>query len=491
MNKEECTIEANKDSLNYGTDPCPNIVKILQIEAQCSNGGYLHSNWDFSYMNEIVEDFMTAVNPFNNETDRSVISMSTIPNWMFAKGYNNHNGMYTSYSDSVYDASWGYEIGNANNLSSASGPSAAGIGEYFNRLYQYYTNKGFYDEYNQFIASNYSYIWDTWEVLNEPEGEYGQTPQSYTLIYDSVTTLLSKQSSSNLKFLGLALEGHNEWNWYNYFLNKSNHLMGNNTQIDYISFHFYASCGNRTDVNEYSTFFGQLDTFVTEVSNIIELKNKYDGNIKLDIDEFGVILPNDNDAGTYVAPPPDIYFNAVGGVYAYAFMRLGLLGVDILGSSQLMGYPSINNTWFNKNGITGLTPQYQSVSMLRWQSGIGNARYWVLKMLIEHFQVGDKINNGSNNGGNETNGDVFYYQAYTSVDGNKNEYGSEKVLIVNKQNYAINVQFVTSKKYNYDNGGILYVVDEINGDTDARKVAINNNTLSLNRFAVGVFYPTF
>jgi hypothetical protein len=27
------------------------------------------------------------------------------------------------------------------------------------------------------------------------------------------------------------------------------------------------------------------------------------------------------------------------------------------------------------------------VSLLDWRTGFGNARYWVLKLLLEHFQV--------------------------------------------------------------------------------------------------------
>ena len=33
-------------------------------------------------------------------------------------------------------------------------------------------------------------------------------------------------------------------------------------------------------------------------------------------------------------------------------------------------------------------PQYPSVSLLSWNTGYGNARYWVLKLLIEHFAPG-------------------------------------------------------------------------------------------------------
>lgn len=43
--------------------------------------------------------------------------------------------------------------------------------------------------------------------------------------------------------------------------------------------------------------------------------------------------------------------------------------------SQMIGYPS----------------QYPSVSMMDWDTGKPNSRYWVLYLLHETFHVGDKL----------------------------------------------------------------------------------------------------
>jgi hypothetical protein len=72
-----------------------------------------------------------------------------------------------------------------------------------------------------------------------------------------------REVQPNLNFVGMALAFHREFDvrflplslallnslaqWYEYFLNASNHIPG--TPINLISFHFYASCGNRTDPN--------------------------------------------------------------------------------------------------------------------------------------------------------------------------------------------------------------------------------------------------
>lgn len=59
-------------------------------------------------------------------------------------------------------------------------------------------------------------------------------PQYYTSIYDAMVTAI-RGVVPDMKFVGMALAGHREWNWYNYFLNASNHAPG--VPIDYISFH--------------------------------------------------------------------------------------------------------------------------------------------------------------------------------------------------------------------------------------------------------------
>jgi hypothetical protein len=110
------------------------------------------------------------------------------------------------------------------------------------------------------------------------------------------------------------------------------------------------------------------ETFVTFVSKIEVIRKKLSPETRTTINEFGVILHQD---GMQPSPPPipDMYWNACGAQYAYAFIRLSTLGIDALGMSQLVGYPS----------------QFPSVSMLNWDNGAPNARYWVLDIIIRHF----------------------------------------------------------------------------------------------------------
>jgi hypothetical protein len=71
-------------------------------------------------------------------------------------------------------------------------------------------------------------------------------------------------------------------------------------------------------------------------------------------------------------------------MYAYSFGRLSEAGLDVLGASQLAGVPATPE-WNISN------PQYPSVSLLNYTTGEGNARYWVLKMMIDEFRPGDII----------------------------------------------------------------------------------------------------
>jgi len=85
-------------------------------------------------------------------------------------------------------------------------------------------------------------------------------------------------------------------------------------------------------------------------------------------DELGVILPNDNDPNAET--PPAVYWNAAGAMFAYSFITLGAKGIDVLGQSQLVGNPAMPQL--------GLSPQYPSVALLNWTTGIYIILWFIL-----------------------------------------------------------------------------------------------------------------
>eukprot|EP01084_Bolivina_argentea_P178466 308505_1 len=228
LNKHSCIIPANIDTFNG--DPCNGTTKQFDIQVTCSIQ-YKYSNYNFSLINPLMEDFMNAVNP-KNKYNKTVINFSTIPMWLY-QGVTYGQDI----ADSPYDVASKYN----QQYTQLMAPNGNGLATYIANIVNYYKNGGFIDEYGNKIKSNYNFNIDIWEVLNEQDISKNKPnkPQEYTVVYDTIVSAIQKQTDPNkqMKFMGLALGSHNEWSWYNYFLNHSNHIEG--IPIDYISFHFY------------------------------------------------------------------------------------------------------------------------------------------------------------------------------------------------------------------------------------------------------------
>jgi len=127
--------------------------------------------------------------------------------------------------------------------------------------------------------------------------------------------------------------GHDQYDWYRYFLNHSNHAP--DIPLDMISYHFYAWGHSRTDPKDWESFFSQLDSFTFEIEQIEEIRKILSPETRTTIDELGVILPYDTTPGEPQFPL--IYWNAAAALYAYGWARISRQGIDIVGQSQLVG----------------------------------------------------------------------------------------------------------------------------------------------------------
>jgi len=86
---------------------------------------------------------------------------------------------------------------------------------------------------------------------------------------------------------------------------------------------------------------------------------------------------------------PDLFFNAAGAFYTYVFAHLAQKhGVDFACFSQFVGSPPIEK--WNINDM-----QFPSGTMISWETGLGNAKYWALKLLLTHLHQGDIIQSAS------------------------------------------------------------------------------------------------
>ena len=375
VGKASCTVPSNVATFG-GTDPCNGVAKRLAVQATCSGGGQF-TYYDFTWTDQGMIDFMLAS---GNGTRTAIPNFSTPPQWLYQGGR-------VLYPDDPLECFWSYESGNA-----LVDPTAKEFGDYFGRLVAHFIEPGgTTDEYGNKIpgAAGGPYKVTHWEVLNEIEGEHGDSPQQYVTIYDAVVTAIKKFApigSQGLKFVGLALESDTDFSQATYFLNASNHAPG--IPIDLMSFHFYAQPSSRDggDHGEaYESFFEQAMSFIDDAKNFIAIRDRINPGVLIDADELGVILPDDNDPKyTSDAPGfPLVYWNAAAALYAFEFGSLVVPGLDVVGMSQLVGYPTLEIVRTDNGKTDVLEPQFPSVAMLNWTDGSGTARYWTLKLIID------------------------------------------------------------------------------------------------------------
>ncbi|HEV2482950.1 MAG TPA: glycosyl hydrolase family 39 [Puia sp.] len=395
--------------------------------------------WDFSVIDPLTLDFLDATKGHS-----VILNFSTIPAWMY------RTDQPVTYPDDPYQVVWNYTQGSVPRDTTYNE-----IANYYARLYSWYTKGGFTDELGKRHESGYHYKVPYWEVLNEVDFEHGNTPQSYTRLYDAVTAAIKKESPGT-KFVGMALAYSDRPDWFEYFLNPKHHKNG--TPLDMISYHFYAtgSVEQGADVLQY-TFFDQADVFLRGVKFIESIRKRLSPATKTTIDELGSILDNDNDVPDRKTPIPAYYWNLSGALYAYTWLNLAHMGIDVVGESQLMGYPT----------------QYPSVSMIDWTTGAPNARYWVLKLLKDNFGPGDKfVNSGLR--GNDPNAGAITWQAVVTGKGNR-------LLLINKRNLSVNLvmpQELQGKK--------ISIVDPTTGDGKPAVSTVTGSAIELKPFAVAI-----
>ncbi|HTR31784.1 MAG TPA: hypothetical protein VMH27_21070 [Puia sp.] len=388
--------------------------------------------WDFSLIDPLTIDFLEATKGHS-----VILNFSTIPAWMYKT--EKPVAIPANPDSAVWDYTQGTE---------ARDPSLQEIGDYYGRLYSWYAKGGFTDELGKQHSSGHHYSVPYWEVLNEVDFEHNNTPQTYTKIYDAVVSSIRKVSPDT-KFVGMALAYPDRPEWFEYFLNPANHQAG--IPLDMISYHFYAggSIAQGSPVMQY-TFFDQADGFMKEVKFIESIRKRLSPSTRTTVDEIGSILNSDN--GEPNAVIPDDYWNLSGALYAYVYLGLVRLQIDVIGESQLMGYPT----------------QFPSVSMINWKTGKPNARYRVLKLIHDQFGPGDKLVN------TDIAGDGLVAQGFVTGRG-------KRVLLINRSTRPITLAL--PRDYN---GAKLMVVDSSTGDNEPANSVVGEGGVILKPLAVGV-----
>jgi hypothetical protein len=200
------------------------------------------------------------------------------------------------------------------------------------------------------------------------------------------------------------------------------------------------------------TYFSTADAFLDRVRYVESIRKRLSPATRTTINEVGSILADEE------KPIQPEYWNLSGAMFAYLYVELTKLGIDLIGESQLVGYPT----------------QFPSVSMMNWKTGSPNARYWVLKLLKDHFGPGDTLVETRIEG---NAADTLYSQGFKTRGGNE-------LLMINKRNAEISVR--TPEQYK---NGKICVVDLSTGDTAPATNAVGSTLIRLKPFAVAVITP--
>ena len=358
--------------------------------------------WDFQYMDPLVEDFLTA-----SDGHPAVWSFSTAPEWLYT------TLQPVVYPEDPHQVFWEYSQGTQVN-------DVKALADYYARLAGWYTQGGFTDELGKFHSSGHHYDIRYWEVFNEIDWEHESTPEQYVERYDAIVEAVRKVVPQ-MKFVGVALsDAPRGARMFEYFLDPKNHKPG--IPLDYLSFHVYAAPGADQTLDQWQfTFLDKANEFLGVARYILRMRDRLSPSTKIMVNEAGSILAGDMVQGepNHVEKPiPPAYWNLSGALYAYLYVQLANLGVDTVGESQLVGYPS----------------QFPSVSMLDWTNGKPNARLTILELLKNNLGPGDDFaETDIKPNGVPADADAIAAQGYTRG-------GQRKLLLINPRYREIAVE---------------------------------------------------
>jgi hypothetical protein len=396
------------------------------------------TSWDFSHIDPYAIDFAEA-----SKGHSTIWNFSTIPQWMFK------TVKPVPYPADPNQPVWHYEQG-----TDLSDPSIKEVADYYARLVSWYTQGGFSDELGKRHESGHHYKIDYWEVLNEVDIEHNMTPPFYTALYDAVVAAIRKVDPQ-IKFVGMALAGPSvKPQYFEYFLDHKNHKPG--TPLDMVSYHFYATPAPDEGFDVWpNTFFAQADGFLNTVRYIQTARQRLSPDTGTTIDEVGAISADDSkqgEPGHITQPIPQSFWNLCAALYAYLYGELSRLGVEGVGESALAQLPGF----------------YPSVTMMDWNTGEPNARYWALKLLRDNFGPGDKLVDA------RVGVPYVYARGYIGAD------GKHKILLVNKRNRPFEVAIPGGA------GAIEDYVDQTTGNHAPASMHLAGDIVNLGGLAVAV-----
>ena len=163
-------------------------------------------------------------------------------------------------------------------------------------------------------------------------------------------------------------------------------------------------------------------------------------------------ISNKANLDTSRSPYRQSYWNLCAALYAYLYGELSRLGIEGVGESALAQLPGF----------------FPSVTMMDWNTGEPNARYWALKLLRDNFGPGDKLVEAS------VGVPYVYALGYATPD------GKHKILLVNKRNRPFEVSIPGGA------GATEDYVDQTTGNHAPASVHLTGDIVNLGGLAVAV-----
>jgi len=309
----------------------------------------------------------------------------------------------------------------------------------------------------------------TIEVFNEVDYDHEYDPVTYTAAFDAVVRGVREfaDPEKTIKFVGLNLpnidNGAKVSLWATHFLNASNHAPDAVDALNFIGYHAYPTNGgySRDDPGTLSRMFDYVDDYIANtVKPVDAIIAALSPTTRTVLDETGA----DMDGVLGPGPPPGNnarYWVAAAGYWAYMFARAANESTTVVqcGASQLMDAPF----------------QEPSVTLLDWETGLGTARFWAVRLLVEELQLGDAmVSTTSASAGGGAPANAVHAMGVAGADGRR------KLLLVNKRNAWAAVAVAGAQCTR------LRVVDEFNGLQPARDEACAGGAFALAPFATAV-----
>ena len=449
VGKQSCVVPTAAGGA-FGT-PCAGETW-LAVQLTCTNSA-LHTYWNFTLPDQFFTDFWSAA---SGDDSDPIINFSTQPTWLYSPADYNWN------ADA--DKPWDYSSRGA-----ASACNNTALGEYFGHLYAYFKQGRMVDEAGV-VHTRPAGAADirTIEIFNEVDYEHGYDPVTYTAAFDAVVRGVRAHADpdKSIRFVGLSLPNIDDTDklvsWATFFLNASNHAADTADALDFIGYHAYPTNGGFTpDANTFARMFDYADAFIAGVKRVDAVIAALSPSTRTVLDETGTDM--DGVLAPGLPPPANAprYWVASAGYWAYMFARASNESATVaqVGASQLMDAPG----------------QEPSVTLLDWSTGLGTARFWVIKLVLDSVALDDGIF-ATDVECAGADADALFAMAFATPDQNV-----KHVLLINKRNAWATVTLGGGQC------GAVRVIDEETGLNPARDDACGaDGTVKLAPYATAV-----